>query len=97
MGTIGIVNPPVARTHEQVGLGKPAHGTPQVRAIDRKDLEILAVEVSDPAGNIRRLAIPGIGNGIAKGRETSLAYRKLFHSAKREPRLVTWFAPASNR
>ena len=97
MRTIRIVNAAVARTHEQVGLREPAHRTSEVRAIDRKDLEILAVQVSHPAGNIRGLAIPGIGTGIPIGGEPGLACGKLFQSAEREPRLITRLPPASHR
>jgi hypothetical protein len=68
-----------------------------VRAIDRKDLELLAVEISHPTGNIRCLAIPGMGNGIPKGREPGFAYRELFQAAKCKPRLVAWFPAAGNR
>jgi hypothetical protein len=73
------------------------HGTPQVRAIDREHLEILAVDISDPAGDIRGLPIPGIGYRISKGREPRLAYRKFFQCSETEPGLVAGLAPANNR
>jgi hypothetical protein len=89
VGTIRIVNAAVAWTHEEVGLREPPHRTSQVCAIDSKDLETLPVQVSNPARNICRLAIPGIGNGITKCSEPGLVYWKLFQSAKTEPRLIT--------
>jgi len=67
-----------------------------VCAIDGKNLEALPVQVSNPARNIRRLAIPGIGNGIPKCSEPGLAYGKLFQSTKREPRLVSLLPSTSN-
>jgi hypothetical protein len=53
-----------------------------VCAIDGKNLEILPVQVSNPAGNICRLTIPGIGNGIPKCSEAGLTNGKLLQSAK---------------
>jgi hypothetical protein len=53
-----------------------------VCAIDGKNLESLPVQVSNPARYIRRLTIPGIGNGIPKCREPRLAYWKLFQFTK---------------
>jgi hypothetical protein len=52
--------------------------TPKVGAIDGKDLEILTVHVSNPAGDIRGFPIPGIHHGISINSEPSLTCRKLF-------------------
>ena len=40
MGTIGIVDPAVARTHEEVGLREPSHRTTEMRTINREDLKV---------------------------------------------------------
>jgi hypothetical protein len=53
-----------------------------VCAIDGENLENLPVQISNPARNIRRLTIPGIGSGIAKCGKPGLADRKLFQSAQ---------------
>jgi hypothetical protein len=51
-----------------------------VCTIDGKDLEGLPAQISNPARNICRLAIPGIGSGIPKRSEPGLADGKLFQS-----------------
>ena len=54
-----------------------------MRAIDCEDLEILSVQVSDPARNVPGLAIPGIDDGISICGEPGLALRKLLQFAER--------------
>jgi hypothetical protein len=95
-GTVGIINSPVARTHEEIGLREPAHGTAEVGTIDREDLEILPVQVSNPARNIRCLAIPGRGMGISKRSQPGLVDRKLLQPAEREPGFIAPVPPASH-
>src|ERR1700734_1859942 len=63
--TILIINATMARAHEQARLRKPAHRTPQMRAVDGEDLKILPVHVANPAGDIRRVSVPWIHNGIS--------------------------------
>ena len=82
MGTVRIVDTAMARAHEEVGLREPAHRTSEVRTIDRKDLEILPIQVPNPTRNIRRLAIPRPDVGIPIDSQPGLARRKLFQAAK---------------
>ena len=53
-------------THEQAGLGEPADGTAEMRAVDSEYLKGLAVHVSHPTGNIGGLAVPGTHKGVAE-------------------------------
>src|ERR1700680_2281007 len=59
-----------------------------MRAIDRKDLELLTVNVADPAGNIRGLPIRWSHDWVSIGREARLASRKPTKRAKREPGFI---------
>ena len=95
MRTVGIVDPSVARAHEEVGLWEPANRTPEVRAIDGEDLETLSVQVSYPARNICCLAIPRVGDGIPIHSKPGLPCWKLFQPAHRKPVLIAWLSPAS--
>src|SRR5258708_7798347 len=69
-------------------LGKPAHGTSKVRAVDGKDLESLIVNPTNPARDVAGLSIPVIDQRISIGGESSLPSGKLFEPAEREPRLI---------
>jgi hypothetical protein len=53
-----------------------------MRAIDRKDLKLLTIHISNPARNIRGVAIPRIDDGISINREAGLACGKLFQFAE---------------
>src|ERR1700693_1566372 len=86
----------MAGTHEQAGLLEPANGTPKVRAIDGEDLKSLPIHISDPAGDVRRIPIRRIDNGISIRGETSLTGRELFEVPKRNPRLVASLALLGN-
>src|ERR1700675_2226157 len=92
-----VVSSSVTRAHKEARLGKPANRASKVRTVDRKDLESLTVDVSDPARDIRGFAVPGIDHGIAIRRKPSLAGRKLLQPAEREPRLVSKLFFASHR
>src|SRR5580698_1097060 len=52
-----VVGAAVTRTHEQSRLRKPSDRASEVGAIDREHLELVAVDVSYPARNFRRLSI----------------------------------------
>ena len=95
-GAVLVIRTAMARAHEQAGLREPANGTPEMRAIDRKDLKCLPVHVSNPAGDICRIAIGWIHDGISISGEASLAGRKLLEAAERNPRLVTVFPLAGD-
>ena len=87
----------MAGTHKEARLREPANGTSQVRTIYGEDLELLTVDISNPARNIAGFAIPRIDDGISIGGETSLPSRKVFQSAQRNPRLITGLPPVDHR
>ncbi len=78
----------MARTQEEPGLRKPSHRASKVRAIDGEDLKLLAVDIADPARNIRRHAIRGAGFRILKGSQPRLSRRVLGDWSERQPRLI---------
>src|SRR2546425_217252 len=53
-----VIGAAVTGTHEQPRLGKPAHRAPEVRAVHREDLELLTADMTHPAGDLRRRAVP---------------------------------------
>jgi hypothetical protein len=59
-------------------------------AVDGKYLELLAVHIAYPAGNIRGLPIGWIRHRVSIGREARLSYRKLTERAEGEPGFVPW-------
>jgi hypothetical protein len=73
----------MAGTHEEIRLSEPANGASKVRTVNSKDLELLTVDVSNPARNVAGFAVPGIDHGILVGGETRLSGGKLFQPAKR--------------
>src|ERR1700688_884188 len=87
--SVGIVGTPMTWAHEETGLREPANRASQMRAIDREDLELIAVDAAHPAGDFRGLAIRWIGVGASISREPCLAFRELDEGAKRDTR----FAP----
>src|SRR5260370_20232894 len=88
-GTVLVVSAAMARAHEQIRLCEPANWTSEVRAIDREDLELLAVNIPYPAGDIRCFSVPGIHDGIAIFCEPRLASVKLIKRTKREPGVIS--------
>jgi hypothetical protein len=78
----------MARTHKEVRLRKPPNGTPKVSAINGKDLKLLTVHISNPAGDVCRFSVPGIHHWISIRGQPGLTSRKLFQSAERQPRLI---------
>src|SRR5262249_56477976 len=57
-GAILVVRPAVTRAHEQARLGEPPHRAAEVRAVDREDLELLALDAAHPARDLRRRPVP---------------------------------------
>src|SRR5580700_2166127 len=96
-GAVLVINAAVTGAHEQAGLRKPSNRTSQMRAINRKYLELLPVHVSYPARDICRVSIPGIDYGIPVNGKPGLARRKLSQLAERKPRIVMAFSRASHR
>jgi hypothetical protein len=56
-----------------------------VRTVYGKDLELLIINVSNPACDISGFAVPGIHGRVSIRGETCLASRKLFQPAERKP------------
>ena len=56
---VGVECAAVAWAHEQFGFGEPSHRASQMRAVDGEDLELVAGDVSHPAGDFGGLAVPG--------------------------------------
>src|SRR5262249_27164414 len=52
-----VVHAAVAGAHEEARLRKPPHGTPKVRAVDRKHLKLLALDAADPTRNMIGIAV----------------------------------------
>src|ERR1700730_7941762 len=69
-------------------LRKPAHGTAEVRAIDREDLELAPIDIAQPAWKLRGVAVGTIGDRVPKRRKARLAGGKLIERAKRNPSIV---------
>src|SRR6266403_4504202 len=85
MRTVFVESAPVTRTHEQVRLLKPAHRTPQMGAIDGKDLKFLAFNSPHPAGNVCGLAIPWACIRISEFRHARLVLGERCKRSKRNP------------
>src|SRR4029077_14250209 len=86
---VRVVGATVTRAHEQVRLREPPDGAPEVRTVDREDLELLAREMTHPARDRRGLAVPRIHHGVPIGGEARLALRELVESAEGELRRVS--------
>src|SRR5215510_8870981 len=56
--TVLVVDAAVTRTHEELGLREPPHGTAEMRAVDGEDLEALRVDAPHPARNLGGVAVP---------------------------------------
>jgi hypothetical protein len=89
MGTIRIVSAAMTGTHEQAGLRKPADRTSEMRAVDGKNLERLAIHIPYPARNICGLPVCGSRHRVPIGGQPRLPCRKLAEWAEREPGFVS--------
>jgi hypothetical protein len=59
-----------------------------VGAVDGEDLEIRCVDPANPAGCVCRFAIPGLIEGVPKGREPRFTGRKLVNGSESDPGVV---------
>src|SRR5258708_39583755 len=73
-------------THEEVRVLKPANGTPQMRAVDRKDLKLLAVHPPHPAGDVSGRTVPRACVRITVLRQPRLVLGEPSDRPKRNPR-----------
>jgi hypothetical protein len=67
-----------------------------VRAVDRKNLEGLAINISNPTGDIGRFPVRRTYNRISIGGKPSLTRRKLFETAERNPGVIASFPLVDN-
>ena len=73
-------------TQEEPRLRKPAHRTPQVRAIDGEYLEFVRRDPSNPARCLGRIPIPGAGERIPIGGKTRFSGGKPVETPQGHPR-----------
>src|SRR5580658_284291 len=59
-----VVRASVARTQKKLRLREPAHRAAEMRTVDGEDLEIVAGDAANPAGNVSGFAIPVGRDGI---------------------------------
>src|SRR5260370_24218024 len=77
--SILIISPTMTRAHKQAGLLKPSNRPTEVRAVNRKNLELLAFDGPHLACRGRLLAIVGGHLGIPEGTQTRLAFWEFAH------------------
>ena len=87
-GTVGVVGAAVAGAQEEFGLREPADGAAEVSAVDGEDLEGVAGDAADPAGNVAGLAVPCGRDGIAVVDEPRLAFGKVGEWAEVDPGVI---------
>src|SRR5262249_3835070 len=92
-----VVHAAVAGAHEEPRLLEPTHGTPQVGAIDREHLELLALDAPDPAWNVIGIAIRDAGEGIVKRGQARLSFGELIQLAQLDPARVLPAISAKDR
>src|ERR1700741_1516567 len=68
-----------------------------MRAVNRENLKRVSINVTDPAGNIRGLSIPGVHLWIAIRSQPGLPGRELLKRAERKPGVVPQPALAGYR
>src|SRR5690242_4670123 len=59
-----IVDPSVARAHEEAGVRQPAYRAAEVRAVDRESCELLLGVAAQPGGSLRGDPCPRQRRGI---------------------------------
>src|SRR5215472_11800491 len=84
-GSVLVVGSTMTWTHKQARLWKPANRASEVSTIHGKHLEILVIDIPDPAGNVPGIAVPCIDHRVAIGGESSLSRGKLLQLSQREP------------
>src|SRR4030095_16085320 len=95
--TVAIVRSAVAGAHEQTRLRKPPDWAAEVRAINRKNLELLSFDAPHPTRGLHSLAVGRRDVGISKHGEARLTFRELADVAERNPGKVGTCASPRNR
>ena len=93
--SIFVVGAAVAGTQEQPGLGKPADRTSKVSTVDGENLEGVAGDAADPAGNVAGLPIPWGSYWIAEVNKSRLPLGKVADSAEIDPGILGGTLPES--
>ncbi len=88
--SILVVGAAMARAEEEFGLRKPADRAAEMSAVDGEDLEIVAGDAADPAGNVAGLAVPWRGHRIAEVDQPRFALGKFADRAEVDPGVVSW-------
>ena len=83
---VAVVRSAVARAHEQTGLRKPADRAAEVRAVDGKNLELLAFDAAHPARCVHGLAVGRHHVGISKCGQARLAFGEFADADREAPR-----------
>src|SRR5216683_4858363 len=87
----------MTRAHEQTGLRKPSDWAAQMRTVNGKNLELIALNPPHPAGRVHRLAIGRHHVRIPEGGQPRLAFWKFADMTERDPRQVSTGASPRNR
>src|SRR5256885_11708054 len=85
---IFVVDPAVARAHEQTRLREPAHWAAEVRAVDREDLEPVTLDVAHPARGVGCGTVPFHAHRVPVDGQASLALWKIRDRTNLDPRLA---------
>src|SRR5207245_741407 len=85
---IFVVDPAVARAHEQTCLREPAHWTAEVRAVDREELEPITLDVAHPARGVGCGTVPLHAHRVPVDGQASLALWKIRDRTNLDPRLA---------
>src|SRR5882724_3723973 len=80
-----IIRPAMAGAHEQPRGYEPADGAAEMRAVDRQHLKLLALESSDPAGDLRGGPIPGDVERVFVCGQPRLPLAEAFEGAELDP------------
>ncbi len=87
-GAVLIVGSAVAGAHEEARLREPADGAAEVGAVDGEDLELVAGEAADPAGDLGGFTVGDRGDGIDVVGEAGFAFGIVVDRAEGDPALV---------
>jgi len=82
----------VAWTHEQARFLEPSDGTTQMRAINGEDLELVSLDVPNPAWDLAGLSIPGLRERILVGGQSRLVFGEAGDWAEVDPRAIVLLA-----
>src|SRR5262249_23127194 len=85
--TVFVIHAAMAGTHEEPRLSKPSDRAAEMGAVDRKDLELRALESPNPAGDVRCGPVPGHPERVRVRGEPRLALGEALQRTQTDPRL----------